>query len=442
MKLNYTIENFREQLKKAIYDSSINSNIQDEIINKLAKRGYNLGTISGVFEGNVALDSLLLLDVGVFALEIFNITNIGYINPAIYLTDIELKKVKEYKVGNNQDLLQYPIVFDDVRQITPDIWTVAIPVQLIAKLGRSNMLNYEFETQREAKTIKTDDGIILTPTVNSQSIVEIKNEIIEGTLIPTILTFNIPLKESENFKYDKNLNKWILLSGKLNIIDGYHRYLGIGAALREKDIELNFEIRLTNFDTDKAKKFIVQEDKRNPISKEYIKSIDDTDLSTQLINRLNQNSKSELKGKITTDNSTTTSGLSLVSFDIMYQTIKKLWKLVTIDDSDALFEYLRMFFNKLVGLYPEELKTQIQMYKKVNHINDERMFVVYLLLAKRLENNENWRTELEGIMKILNEYTEGLLDEYLNSPVSIIKQKFNKYFKVANDIVEGLVNER
>lgn len=441
MKLNYTIENFREKLKKAIYESSINSSIQEDIINKLAKRGYNLGIISGVFEGNVALDSLSMLDVGVFALEIYNIANIGYINPTIYLTDIELEKVKEYKKGDNQDLLEYPIVFDDVRQVAPDIWTIVIPVQLIAKLGRSNMLNYEFETQREAKAIKTDDGIILTPTVNSQSIIEIKDEIIEGTLIPTILTFNVPLRESENFKYDRKLNKWILLSGKLNIIDGYHRYLGINAALREKDIDLNFEIRLTNFDTDKAKKFIVQEDKRNPISKEYIKSIDDTDLSTQLINRLNQNSKSELKGKITTDNTTINSGLALVSFEIMYLTIKKLWKLVTIDDSDSLFEYLRMFFNKLVGLYPEELKTNIQEYKKVSFINDERMFVLYLVLAKELEGNENWRNELESIMKKLEEDT-ALLDSYLANPSSIIKQRFNKHFKMANDIVEVLVNDR
>lgn len=114
MKLNYTIESFRERLKRAIYESSINSSIQEDIINKLAKRGYNLGAISGVFEGNVALDSLSMIDVGVFALEIYNITNIGYINPSIYLTDIELEKVKEYKVTNNQDLLEYPVVFDDV----------------------------------------------------------------------------------------------------------------------------------------------------------------------------------------------------------------------------------------------------------------------------------------------------------------------------------------
>ena len=305
MKLNYTIEIFRERLKKAIYESSINSRTQEEVINKIAERGYELGFISGIFEGNVALDSLSLMDIGVFALEIFNITDIGYINPSVYLEDIELERVQHYKIDDTQDLFEYPVVFEHARQIAPDIWTVAVPIQFISKLGRSNMLNYEFDTQREAKTIETDEGIILTPTVNSQSVVEIKNEIVEGNLIPTILTFNIPLVESENFKYDKKLNRWILLKGKLNIIDGYHRYLGIIAAIREREkIEFNFEIRLTNFDNDKARKFIVQEDKRNPISKEYIKSIDDADLSTQLINRLNQNNQSELKGKITTDNTT------------------------------------------------------------------------------------------------------------------------------------------
>ncbi len=442
MKLNYTIEIFRERLKKAIYESSINSRTQEEVINKIAERGYELGFISGIFEGNVALDSLSLMDIGVFALIIFNITDIGYINPSVYLEDIELERVQHYKIDDTQDLFEYPVVFEHARQIAPDIWTVAVPIQFISKLGRSNMLNYEFDTQREAKTIETDKGIILTPTVNSQSVVEIKNEIVEGNLIPTILTFNIPLIESENFKYDKKLNRWILLKGKLNIIDGYHRYLGIIAAIREREkIEFNFEIRLTNFDNDKARKFIVQEDKRNPISKEYIKSIDDADLSTQLINRLNQNNQSELKGKITTDNTTITSGLSLVSFEIMHKTIEKLWKLVTIDDAEVLFDYLRVFFNRLVGLYPDELKTQIQRYKKVNNISDERMFVIYLILAKQLENNENWRIELENIMNKIGEETE-LFNEYLDIPASLIKQRFNRYFKIVNDIVEVLINVR
>lgn len=433
MKLNYTIEDLHRQLKKAIYESGVNRVTQSEIIDKISKRGYSRGLISGVFEGNILLDTLSLIDLGVFASEIYKITDIGYINPNIYLTEIEMERVDNYKVEEVLDIFEYPVVFEDIRQVSNDTWNVILPAQFIAKLGRSNMLNYDFETQREATTVHVGDSIILTPTVNPQSIIEIADELVAGTFIPNTLTFNMPLENRDNFKYDKKLKRWILLSGKLNIIDGYHRYRGTITALRKKVIDYNFEVRLTNFNRDKARRFIVQEDKRNPINKEYIKSIDDSDLITQIINQLNESNRSELRGKITSDQKTIVSGLSLVSFEIMHKTIKQLWNPVTIDDSDELFDYLRVFFNRLIGLYPKELKTDIQSYKGRSNINNEKMFVIYLMIAKQIQNEEDWRDILKGVMTKI-ENNENLLIEYLAIPLSRLKHR-NQHIKIANSIV-------
>lgn len=439
MKLNYTEEQFRENLKKAIYEAGINSRVQQEITDRIAKRGYTRGFISGVFEGNIILsDELSLIDMGVFALEIYKATNIAYIDPNIYLTDIEMERVINHKITIEQDVFEYPVVFEDVRYVAPDMCTTVLSAQFIAKLGRSNMLNYEFETQRDAKIIETEKGIIQTPNINPQSIIEISEELITDEFIPNTLTFNIPLRNSDNFKYDAKTKKWILLKGKLNIIDGYHRYRGIVAALSKKNINYNFEVRLANFDDDKARKFIVQEDKRNPISKEYIKSIDNADLTTQLISQLNQNNRSELKGKITTDRTTIQSGYALVSFDMMYKTINKLWKLVTIDEVDELFEYLRVFFNKLVDMYKKELKMDIG---RKNIINDERMFVVYLILAKKLQFKDNWREVLETTMTKLEKDNQ-LLQEYLKVVPSEVLRRFNRHYKVAENAIEVIINDK
>lgn len=439
MKLNYTESQFRERLQKAIYEAGVNSRVQNDIIDNIAKRGYRRGFISGVFEGNVVLSQeLSLTDLGVFALEIYKITNIRYINPEIYLTDVEMDVVRNHKEETKQDIFEYPVVFEDVRYVAPDLCTVVLSAQFIAKLGKSNMLNYEFETQRDAKVIETERGIIQVPNINPESIIQISEELITDEFIPNTLTFNIPLKNSDDFKYNPKDKKWILLKGKLNIIDGYHRYRGILAALAKKNIDYNFEVRLANFDDDKARKFIVQEDKRNPISKEYIKSIDNSDLTTQLINQLNQNNRSELKGKITTDRATIQSGYALVSFDMMHKTINKLWKLVTIDDVDELFEYLRVFFNRLVSLYKEELKINI---KSKNIINDERMFIIYLILAKELQNKDNWREGLESTMTKLRKDNQPL-QEYLKVIPSEILRRFNRHYKVAESIVEVIINDK
>ena len=70
MKKGFTRQDFAEKIKKAVYEISINTVEQETIINNLSQRGYELGYISSVLEGNVVFDSLDLMDLGVFALEI------------------------------------------------------------------------------------------------------------------------------------------------------------------------------------------------------------------------------------------------------------------------------------------------------------------------------------------------------------------------------------
>lgn len=439
MKLNYTIQDLRDSLKKAIYESTVNSKDQHEIIAQISKRGYELGFISGVLEGNVLLDSLSLVDLGVFALEIYKISSLGYINPEIFLTDVEMDMIKKYKKDKGSVSLEYPVVFENVRQISYDMWSAIIPAKLIASLGNSNMLNYEFDTQREARVIETDEGIILTPTINTKSVNEIKERLLTGTFIQDELTFNLPYENRDNFKWDATNNRWILLNGKLNIIDGYHRYLAITAALREKNIDYNFEVRLTNFDDDKARRFIVQKDKQNPIDKEYIKSIDESDYVTQIINQLNQNSRSDLRGKITTDRKTIYDGYSLVTFDILYKSIEKLWQPKSIGEVDNITDYLRTFYNRLMYLYPDDFSLKIRSSSKDNSLANEKMFIVYTVMAKKLENNNEWKEELKDIMKKIDINNE-TIKEFISTPISIVSRRFNSHFKTASNIAEVIIS--
>ena len=439
MKKGFTRQDFAEKLKKAVYEISINTVEQETIINNLSKRGYELGYISSVLEGNVVFDSLDLMDLGVFALEIHKISGDNLINPKRYFEDIELDRITNYRVELQQDVLKYPVVFEDVRRVAHNIWSVIVPAEFIAQLGRSNMLNYEFKTQREPKTIEAKDGIILTPSINPKSVMEITDEILKKTFKPNTLTFNVPFQDSDNFKYDENTKKWMLIDGKMDILDGYHRYLSIVAATRIQETGYNFELRLTNFDEDEANDFIVQEDKRNPISKEYIKSIDNSSLITQIITKLNQSNKSELRGRITTDKVSIVKGFSLVRFDTMYKSVNKLWNPRTINEANTISNYLRDFYNILVDLYPDEFKFRIAESRKNSQINNEKMFVIYNIIAKKLENDNNWKNELKFIIDGIN-FEDKQMKEFLGVSHSIAMSKFNRYFKMASDIVEVNLN--
>jgi len=436
MKKGFTRQDFAEKLKKAVYEISINVIEQEAIISNLSKRGYELGYISSVLEGNVVFDSLDLMDLGVFALEIHKITGDNLINPKRYFEDIELDRITRHKTELEQDVLKYPVVFEDVRRVAHNIWSVIVPAEFIAKLGRSNMLNYEFKTQREPKTIETKDGIILTPSINPKSVIEIADEILKKTFKPNTLTFNIPFKDSDNFKYDENSKKWVLIDGKMDILDGYHRYLSIVAATRIQFTGYNFELRLTNFDEDEANDFIVQEDKRNPISKEYIKSIDNSSLITQIITKLNQSNKSELRGKITTDKTSIVRGFSLVRFDTMYKSIDKLWSPRTINEANTISDYLKDFYNILVDLYPDEFKFKIAESRRNSQINNEKMFIIYNIIAKRLKGNNS---ELKLIIDNIN-FEDEQIKEFMGVSHSMGMNKFNRYFKMANEIAEVNLN--
>lgn len=434
MKLGVTREHFEDQIRKGLYEAGSNRNTQEKITNKLAEKGYKIADITDMFEDNIKLNTLSLMDLGVIATVLYRELDLSYVDPSLYLTDIEIDEVKKYKFESVDNTIEFPIIFKDCLQKSNDSWITILHAKDIANLYRSSIIRYNPETQREIKKIQVKDNIIEVPNVNYSSVKEIENELIQGTFISNILTFN--LKNAE-FKYDNERQKIIILNGKLDIIDGFHRSLGIIGALRKKDIDYNFEIRFTNFDEDKAKRFIVQEDKRNPISKEYLRKIDTTDLVSKIVNNLNEDGGSELRGLITTDTKTITEGYSLVSFEMMYNTIKELWQPSTIREAENIADYLKDFFNELVFIYPDELKLYIKESRKFSQINDERMFALYLVIAKLLVNNQNLGLKLKNIIEntiITNEFKD-----YIETAPSIIKNNIKSHIENITKIIEGVI---
>jgi len=436
MKQGKTREILQEEIKKAIYLLDNNA-IQERIIKEVTKKGYSRGFISSILERNALLETLSLLDLGIIADAIYKISDINSTNLEIFFEEIEIEKIRRYKVEEkkeDKDLL----VFENVMQVADDIWTVVVPCQRIAQLYRENAVGYDFSTQRESKNIKSKDTIIQTASVNWASVEEIKEQLVKGLFIPNTITFNIPIENAEDIKYDKNKKRLIILKKSFKILDGFHRSLGIIAALREIDLNYNFEVRITNFNTDKARQFIVQEDKRNPINKEYIKSIDTADRVTAIVNNLNQNNSSELSGMITTNGALVTSGDALINFSTMYEIINALWEPTTIVEANNISEYLKDFFNEIIGLYPNEFKLHIKESRKINNINKEQMFVLYLVLAKRIENNPDWKQILQkNIFNIIIKDNKDLVD----TPPNKIKKSIKKYINISENIIGEVLND-
>lgn len=433
MKLGVTREQFESQIRKALYEAGTNRNTQGNVTSELMKKGYNAADITDIFEDNIKLNTLSLIDLGVIASILSREDGLNYVSPSLYLTDIELEAVKKHRFEEDNTKLEFPLIFNNCLQKASDSWITILHVEDIANLYRSNIVRYNFETQREARQVQTKDSVILAPDINWNAIDEISKELMQGTFISNVLTFNL---RHTNFRYDVRHKKLIILDGKIDIIDGFHRSLAIIDALRKKDINFNFEIRFTNFDTDKAKRFVIQEDKRTPISKEYLRKIDTTDLISNIVNNLNEDGDSELRGLITTDIATIASGYSLVSFEMLYGVINELWEPITKREAEEVANHLKEFFNELVFIYPDEFKLHIKESRKFNQLNDEKMFLLYVILAKKLPK-EKWGNNLKGVIDTIMNNKE--YKEYMSMPPSVVKSRIKSRTDHVAKIVEGVI---
>ena len=218
------------------------------------------------------------------ASEYFSAKEIGSFEAWVYNTDAQ------------EDI--YPIVFENIIEIAPDQWVTSVDVDFLRNLYNNQIINYNRNTQRNL-TIKNINGVeTYHISIVKSSVLQIKEELKNGTFIPNAISLNLNLDNLE-LDYAVENNKLYVYSGQLDIIDGYHRFRAM-MELKGEDPEFNytFILNIMNFDEAKANAFIAQEDKRNKIKKNFVKSIDTGSLVYFIMNRLNTNPESAFYGQI------------------------------------------------------------------------------------------------------------------------------------------------
>lgn len=276
------------------------------------------------------------------------------------------------------------------------------------------------------------------------------DEMIKGNYIYDDVTLNILADGNENFIFKeykgfKDFGDIVYNGGTLNLTDGAHREKAAESALLiNPNLQENFTLILTNFNVDKAIQYIRQKDKRNPIDKEYLESKDMENLNNDVVRRLNENSESELKGLIVTDDFLLREGFGLVPFGIVSKTIENLWNIKIRKEANDISDYLIEFFNELVGIFPEELKLNIKENRNKNYINHSNMFVYYLTIAKEIQNKSNWK---ELLYKIINNTDFNKDNEYWKGTITYIRlgnidKEIPNVIKQHQSKIRGDINEK
>ena len=402
MKIGAEREDLQTLLSKSLYEISLDKNKKERLIQFMGNRGYLAGDVKMYLAGNVMLDTLFLIDLGVLTLAVYKITNKEKLNPENWFEEGKVNQIEKYTQPANKKILEYPLVFKPVLQLDHNRWRYVGTMEEVINLYESDMITYNFNTQRDAKLYRVKGEFQKRPNVNYESVKQITDELVEGKYIPDEISFNLLKDGTDAIIYNEDDMSLTILDGELNIIDGYHNSIAIMSA-KEKGISgVKYPIQFFNYDEAKAGQFIDQKNKQNKIESNHLAAMNMSELENTVARELNESAVSDFRGKIATDRAYINNGLALTMYLIMTETIKKLWNLKSRRDSRMLAEYLIDFFNELFGIYPEEFNSNIKNSKRYTNINHESIFIFYLVLAKELQGRENWRELLEKTITALD----------------------------------------
>ena len=284
----------RDELeKKIVYglDELIGySQKQGELSAKLMKNwDMSLGHASDLVSQRVGLDAETDFTIFVLASEL----EIKGLNK--YFSKIETKEFSNAKYEKKGFKLPLKL---DMLQVSSDQWIGRIMISDLMTLRDAQIITYNENTQRTIERVIRGNKEFYRITVDNSVVNKIAMEYEEEQYIPNTLTFNMP--ENTSFKYDSDKKQLIISElTNLDIIDGYHRYLGAAKALmKNPELDYPMELRIVFFPEGKARQFIWQEDQKTKMTKLDSQSFNQYNYGNTLTQYLNMNPEFVASGLI------------------------------------------------------------------------------------------------------------------------------------------------
>ena len=363
------------------------------------------------------------------------------IEPSNYFTDLDIKKSKQFSGETERDeVVELPYVFYEVLNIDQENYFAKIHIQTIKSLMDAGIPWYNFDSQREAKYVNRNGKPEKEINVNRKSVKEIKDHLLNGTLVSTLLTFNCLVgtaDEGDEIVYNAKKQELTITKGTLvEISDGMHRILGaIEALYEDPDLDFTFHLAIKNYNTRAAQEYVGQINTVNKMSNSRLKELKENRYSDTAVKIIQ--TQSEMKGKVSQTNRPTVEMGHLTSFALLSDTIDETFKITSKKEATGLAEYLGEFFDHLLGSFPDEFINNPKENKDKSIINSNSTFAGYIVLAKRIKDENINIGKLPQILEQINfsrdnaEWEKlGILENKRATNGS--RKKIMKYFKELN----------
>lgn len=328
------------------------------------------------------------------------------LNPNNFFNENQIKKAKLHEADLfHQDKLNLPYSFEYARKVGRDAYSVNISAKEINQFLDAQLLNYDFELQREAKERIVNGEIEKTATIVMKNVNEIANHLIDNTLEPTMLVWNALQGSSdigEEIIYDPQTLKLTITKGtELAIVDGMHRIKGVEKAiLRNPELEFNFTLQILNYNKKKAQQYQAQLAEATAISSHRKKALKQERYSDVIVERLML--ESDLKGRISQRAGFARNETQLTNYTILSDAIDVNFKINTKKEATLIADYLIRFFDELIGLDESAFVTYVAETRNESLINDPKIFAGYIALASRMYRENMDVENLDRILSQIN----------------------------------------
>lgn len=351
-----------------------------------------------------------------------------------WFTEFEITKIESYQFENEEsDEISFPLVLQNAEMIKPNVYQVAIPETMIARMRKYYLLKYNFDLQRDPMLITRGGKIRKKMNIVKKNIEEIEELVLKGELMPTAVVYNCTPYTGvggEELIYNEKTRELTINEGTImNILDGTHRTFGIYSAYR-KDRNLKNKITtiITNFTDEQAKRFQVQLSKQTPINTARLHQLDAPTLANHIVNALNVSDI--FKDKVAT-NPNRPRDSYFVHYDEFVTGFEVLWQAETmLDVKDIVSD----FSDYLMYLLDYHTKNKTN---KDSYMMDSKLFVGHIALAKKMKEQSIPYRDLPDILSMTdwsnnNEELVKLKEDVSKSNFKLTKKNalvVGKYFE-------------
>ncbi|QSF43287.1 ParB N-terminal domain-containing protein [Paenibacillus tianjinensis] len=377
-------------------------NIVKQINDVFGEFGLPVGTFQAIVRSK---NEIYMLDVArlyVLTYALYSETHNNNISPLEYFTKKEMDKAKEH-IENTKfnDAIELPMEFENVVMLSDEEYVTKIDAKTLVQMYLSQLIFYDFETQRSPKYIKHgSDSFIEVPEINKKSVDDIAQHMLNETYLPDTITLNIYSEQSEAISYnDKTKSLTINKDALISVLDGFHRLQGaIKATSINPSLPQKLFLSIRSYDKDIAKKFFGQINTVNIVKPERLKELKSEKSSDKIVRDLQR--KSELTGRIASSSRISEVAGHLTTFDTLSYTIDKVFNPRNFIEEKEISQYLIEFFGYLISYYVDEFKMNPKLCKQI-YINHPQMFAGYIQIAKIFKDEDM-------SLKKIKQYIDGI----------------------------------